>query len=130
MAEADSKGSVTIGEGVIVHGTITAMGRATVYGSLDGEVTASDVLIGPSGRITGRLTADTVDIHGEGPAELTAWQSLTVRATGRLNGVIHYARLEVEPGGVVDGELIPLADSPSEPSVSSAHSPATAPRAS
>ena len=129
MSEADHKGSVTIGEGVIVHGTITATGRATVYGSLDGEVTASDVLIGPSGRITGRLTADTVDIHGDGPAEVTAWQSLTVRATGRLNGTIHYARLEVEPGGVVDGELIPLADSPSEPSVASAHSPTAAPRA-
>ena len=91
-----------------MNGTITAPEKAIVYGSLDGEVTAREVLIGPNGRIAGRLTAAVVDIHGDGPDELTAWQSLTVRATGRLSGTIHYARLEVEPGGIVDGELIPI----------------------
>lgn len=110
MSDADHKGSVTIGEGVTMHGTITATGRATVYGAIDGELTAGDVLIGPSGRVSGRITADVVDIHGDGPAQLTAWKSLIVRATGRLSGTIHYARLEVEPGGALDGELIPLGE--------------------
>lgn len=120
-AEADHKGSVTIGEGVIVHGTITATGRALVFGSLDGELTAGEVLIGPSGRVAGRLTADIVDIHGDGPKEVTAWKSLVVRATGRLSGKIQYARLDVESGGTLDGELIPLAEpSPNVADVSAA----------
>ncbi len=94
----------------MVHGTVTATGRALVHGSLDGDLTAGEVLIGPAGRVAGRLTADVVDIHGDGPRELTAWKSLTIRATGRLSGKIQYARLEVESGGALDGELIPIAE--------------------
>ena len=92
-----------------MHGNITATGRALVHGSLDGELTAGEVLIGPAGRVAGRLTADIVDIHGSGPRELTARTSLTVRSTGRLSGKIQYARLEVEAGAALDGELTPLA---------------------
>ncbi len=110
MPDADHKGSITIGEGVSVHGTIVATGRATVYGALDGEVTASEVLIGPDGRISGRLTAEIVDIYGDGPHEVTAYKSLTVRSSGKVSGTIQYARLEVEPGGELDGELVPLTD--------------------
>jgi cytoskeletal protein CcmA (bactofilin family) len=110
MADADQKGSITIGEGVTVHGTVVATGRALVYGSLDGDVTASEVVIGPDGRVAGRLTAEVVDIYGDGPQEVTAYKSLTVRASGRVSGTIQYARLEVEPGGELDGELVPLTD--------------------
>jgi len=110
MPDADHKGNITIGEGVTVHGTIVAVGRALVYGTLDGAVTAREVLIGLEGRVAGRLTAEVVDISGDGPHEVTAYKSLTVRATGRVSGTIQYARLEVEPGGELDGELIPLTD--------------------
>ncbi len=110
MPDADHKGSITIGEGVSIHGTIVATGRALVYGTLDGEVTASEVLIGPEGRVAGRLTAGVVDIYGSGPHEVTAYKSLTVRASGRVSGTIQYSRLEVEPGGELDGDLVPLTD--------------------
>jgi cytoskeletal protein CcmA (bactofilin family) len=129
MSEASSKGSVTIGEGVVIHGTIEASGKATVFGTLDGELTASEVVIGPVGRVAGRLTADVVDVQGEGPKELTARRSLVVRSSGRVSGNIRYGRLEVEPGAALDGTLIPVVEpsaetpSPAKPGVPAAQDP-------
>lgn len=110
MSDVGPKGSVTIGEGVVVHGTITAPGKATVFGVFDGELSASEVLIGRSGRVAGRLIADIVEVQGEGPEQLTARQSLTVRSTGHVSGTVRYGRLEVEPGGAIDGTLVPVVE--------------------
>ena len=69
--------------------------------------------MGPEGRVSGTLEADTVELQGEGPATLTARTALVVRATGRVTGTVRYGRLEVEPGGVLQGDLAPLT-SPAE----------------
>jgi cytoskeletal protein CcmA (bactofilin family) len=49
-----------------------------------------------------------VELQGEGPATLTARTALVVRASGRVTGTVRYGRLEVEPGGVLQGDLAPL----------------------
>jgi cytoskeletal protein CcmA (bactofilin family) len=66
------------------------------------------VLVGPEGRVSGTLEADTVELQGEGPATLTARTALVVRASGRVTGTVRYGRLEVEPGGLLQGDLAPL----------------------
>jgi len=101
-------GDLTLGLGVTLTGTVTVPGRAVIHGTLEGALAARDVLVGPEGRVSGTLEADTVELQGEGPATLTARTALVVRATGRVTGTVRYGRLEVEPGGVLQGDLAPL----------------------
>ena len=101
-------GDLTLGSGVTLTGTVTVPGRAVIHGTLEGALTARDVLVGPEGRVSGTLEADTVELQGEGPATLTARTALVVRATGRVTGTVRYGRLEVEPGGLLQGDLAPL----------------------
>jgi cytoskeletal protein CcmA (bactofilin family) len=91
-------GDLTLGSGVTLTGTVTVPGR--------------EVLVGPDGRVSGTLEADTVELQGEGPATLTARTALVVRASGRVTGTVRYGRLEVEPGGLLQGDLAPLASAP------------------
>lgn len=101
-------GDLTVGPGVSLTGTVVVPGRAAILGTLDGTLTAREVLVGPDGKVSGALEADTVELQGEGPATLTAKVSLVIRASGRVTGTVRYGRLEVEPGGVLQGDLAPL----------------------
>jgi cytoskeletal protein CcmA (bactofilin family) len=105
-------GDLTLGSGVTLTGTVTVPGRAVIHGTLEGALTARDVLVGPEGRVSGTLEADTVELQGEGPATLTARTALVVRASGRVTGTVRYGRLEVEPGGLLQGDLAPLTSAP------------------
>lgn len=101
-------GDLTLGPGVTLTGTVTVPGRAVIHGVLEGSLSARDVLVGPEGRVSGTLDADTVELQGEGPATLTARVGLVIRASGRVTGTVRYGRLEVEPGGILQGDLAPL----------------------
>jgi len=101
-------GDLSLGAGVTLTGTVAVPGRAVIDGTLEGTLTAREVLVGPAGKVSGTLEADTVELQGEGPATLTARVSLVVRSTGRVSGTVRYGRLEVEPGGQLQGDLAPL----------------------
>jgi len=108
-------GDLTLGPGVTLTGTVSVPGRAVIHGTMEGALTARDVLVGPEGRVSGTLEADIVELQGEGPTALTARTALVVRATGRVTGTVRYGRLEVEPGGVLQGDLAPLASPAGDP---------------
>jgi cytoskeletal protein CcmA (bactofilin family) len=130
-------GDLTLGPGVTLSGTVSVPGRAVIHGTLDGTLTARDVLVGPEGRVLGVLEADSVELQGEGPATLTVRTGLVIRASGRVTGTVRYGRLEVEPGGLLQGDIAPLAGersggavgAPPSAATPSAPAPAVAPSA-
>ena len=59
---ADSLESVVIGDGVVVKGAFTVPSKAVINGVIEGDLTAEEVLIGTTGRITGRVSAKMIEI--------------------------------------------------------------------
>ena len=57
--------SIFIGEGVVFKGSIKAPNQAIISGKFDGELDARDVLIGASGVVTGKTTAQFLDVKGD-----------------------------------------------------------------
>ena len=45
--------SLTIGSGVTAKGVLHVPGKATVYGTIEGELTADEVLVGSTGKVQG-----------------------------------------------------------------------------
>ena len=102
---ADSLESVVIGDGVVVKGAFTVPAKAVINGVIEGDLTAEEVLIGPTGRITGRVSAKLIDVRGQLHNTIVSEKSLIVRSTGKIVGKIRYSEIEIEKGGEIEGAL-------------------------
>lgn len=106
MNEAsDTAGNIVIGNDVAIKGVLVVPNRAVINGSIEGEITARELVVGQTGKIIGHARTERADIHGEIHDTLVVSQSLVLRATGKIVGVLHYAELEIERGGLVEGQM-------------------------
>ena len=103
--QSDSLESVVIGDGVVVKGAFTVPSKAVINGVIEGDLTAEEVLIGPTGRITGRVSAKVIDVRGQLHNTIVSEKSPIVRATGKIVGKVHYSEIEIEKGGEIEGTL-------------------------
>ena len=97
--------SIVIGEGVQAKGTFRVPGRAIINGSVEGELIAKDIFVGPTGKAVGKFKAEVADVRGEMHDTIVTTQSLLIRSTGQVSGAIFYRELEIEKGGEIEGEM-------------------------
>jgi cytoskeletal protein CcmA (bactofilin family) len=76
-----------IGAGMSIVGKIECNGPAQVFGRIEGELCASDLLVGDGATIDGSVIA----------------QSVTV--CGRVKGTIRAVRVKLQNGGAVEGDI-------------------------
>ena len=76
-----------IGSGMSIVGKIECSGPAQVFGRIEGELQASDLLIGSGAQVEGTVVA----------------QDLTIR--GRVKGTIRAVRVRLQDGGAVEGDI-------------------------
>jgi cytoskeletal protein CcmA (bactofilin family) len=92
-----------IGEGVTVKGEISVPDIIVVDGTVDGDLTARSIRVGPSGTIKGNIVSTEADVHGSISEKLEVKQLLIVRSTGRIDGHISYGEVQIEKGAVISG---------------------------
>lgn len=98
-------GVLMIGEGVRLNGKIEAPGCVHVHGVVDGEVVASEVHVGQSGRIEGSISAQNVDVFGYVGDSVSASKSVSVRSGATVVSNIKYQTIEIESGARIEGSL-------------------------
>src|SRR5256884_8010200 len=79
--------SSCIGSGMSIVGKIECNGPAQVFGRIEGEVRASDLLIGEGAKIEGSVIAQNVTV------------------CGRVKGTIRAVRVKLHNGGAVEGDI-------------------------
>jgi cytoskeletal protein CcmA (bactofilin family) len=99
----EEKNVVYIGEGVMLTGSIKAQDTVVIDGVVDGEISCSQLIVGPSGVVNGVVAVSEADIYGKIGSDITIKQLLIVRSTGRIEGKWIYGEIEVEKGGVLFG---------------------------
>ena len=77
----------SIGSGMSIVGTVECNGPAQVFGRIDGELRASDLLIGDGANLDGNIIAQDVTI------------------CGRVKGTIRAVRVRLQGGGAVEGDI-------------------------
>jgi cytoskeletal protein CcmA (bactofilin family) len=112
MAENQQQGCLIVGEGVVLKGNFEVPEIASISGTVEGELTAKQIVIEHSGVVRGKVTGESVDVRGEIAEYLSSTRSLIIRSTGKVSGAIHYAELEIEKGGLLHGDLSILAQTP------------------
>jgi cytoskeletal protein CcmA (bactofilin family) len=76
-----------IGSGMSIVGNIQCDGPAQVFGRIEGELRASDLLIGDGAQVEGNVIAQDVTV------------------CGRVKGTIRAARVKLQDGGAVVGDI-------------------------
>ena len=109
-SKADSAITV-IAAGSIVEGTLRVRGMVQIDGTIDGTLIADGhVSVGPDGRVIGEVTADQLSVGGKVEGTINAKGHLHVLSSGSVRGNARYASLEIERGGVMDGNASRLDD--------------------
>ena len=111
-ARADSK-TLIVGRDIRLSGEITECDRLIVEGHV--EVALSDarlIEVSNNGFFGGSADVIDADISGHFEGKLMAKNKLTVRAGGRISGIIRYGSIIIEAGGEVsvDMQALPSAD--------------------
>jgi cytoskeletal protein CcmA (bactofilin family) len=76
-----------IGSDMSIVGNVDCKGPAQVFGRIEGELRASDLLVGDSATIEGSVIAQNVTV------------------CGRIKGTIRAVRVKLQNGGAVEGDI-------------------------
>ena len=89
----------TIAQGTIFEGDLKSEGDFRIEGVIQGTlITKGKVVIGNTGKIDGSLSCKNADIEGGFKGKLTVQETLSLRATARIEGEVETGKLAVEPG--------------------------------
>lgn len=98
--------TLTVGRGLSLAGEIASCDILIVEGKVEAKLTDGKLLqITESGQFRGNVEIENADIAGRYDGQLVVHGRLTVRATGRISGIVKYGELEVSAGGQIIGEM-------------------------
>ena len=84
LNDLDSPNCAFVGEGVIFKGSIAAAGKLVVLGTVEGQVEASELLVGTSGTVKGDVRVDQAYVQGTLLENIEAKVYLRLGETGRI----------------------------------------------
>jgi len=76
-----------------------------VEGRIEATIDARVLQIAANGVFSGTVAVDTAEIHGRLEGDLTVRKQLVIHATGKVSGKIRYAKIKVEEGAELAGEI-------------------------
>jgi len=119
-AEDRKEAKLVVGPDIKMKGVeVNDCDTLQVEGRIEATLDARLLHIAEKGVFCGTVAVDSAEIHGRLEGELTVRKQLVVHATGRLSGKIRYARIKVEEGAEISGEISVLekAPAPSSPAL-------------
>ena len=88
-------------KGVEISDCDTLIVEGRVEATLDSRV----LEITPNGVFQGTISVDNAEVHGRFEGELTVRKQLTIFGAGKVSGKIRYAKIKVEEGAELSGEI-------------------------
>ncbi len=104
-----------LGKAATLHGDLEFSGGLHLDGRINGNVrsNAEDggaLSVSESGFIEGTVEVTNIVMNGTVNGDMHARERLVLGGKARVNGNVHYGVIEMAPGAVITGKLIPLND--------------------
>jgi len=97
---------LVVGKGIVLNGEITACDWLVVEGRVEATLSKTrSVEISPTGVFKGSAEIEQATIAGLYDGKLNCRGKLTIRSSGRVQGVVRYGDIEIELGGVICGDV-------------------------
>ncbi|WP_151720582.1 bactofilin family protein [Gemmobacter serpentinus] len=97
-------GRSLIGADVTITGDIGAEGTVEVTGTVEGKIAARAAIVGAGGRVTGAISAETVDIRGQMDGKISC-VVLILRSAAEVRADVNYQNLTIESGAQIEGRF-------------------------
>jgi cytoskeletal protein CcmA (bactofilin family) len=105
-AEERKEAKLIVGPDIKMKGVeVTDCDTLVVEGRIEATLDSRVLQIAPNGTFCGTVAVDTAEIHGKLEGELTVRKQLVIHATGKVSGKIRYAKIKVEEGAELAGEI-------------------------
>ena len=102
-----------VGTDSIITGNLTFRHGCHVAGVVKGDVMAAsgkktELTVAQGGRVEGNAQAARMLIHGTVVGDLCCSGTISLSSSGRVQGSIEYAEIEIEKGAIISGSLTML----------------------
>ena len=107
VSPADRKeAKLVVGPDIKLKGVeISDCDTLIVEGRVEATLESRVLEITPHGVFQGTIAADNAEIHGRFEGELTVRKQLVIYGAGKVSGKIRYAKIKVEEGAELSGEI-------------------------
>ncbi len=110
-AKPQSRIDSLIGAGTRIEGDLYFTGGLRIDGEVRGKVTAAPdtaatLVVSEEARVEGEIRVSHLVINGTVVGPVHAAEFLELQAKARITGDVHYHRIEMHLGAVVDGRLV------------------------
>jgi cytoskeletal protein CcmA (bactofilin family) len=104
--EERKEAKLIVGPDIKMKGVeVTDCDTLVVEGRIEATLDSRVIEIAQNGTFCGTVAVDSAEIHGKLEGELTVRKQLVIHATGKVSGKIRYARIKVEEGAELSGEI-------------------------
>ncbi|CAM9515920.1 unnamed protein product [Ascophyllum nodosum] len=104
-AEVVGDDSMVVGKGIMIKGDVDNCATLIVEGYFEGNYRGGFLAVPKGGKYVGMADVRRAEIGGRLHGTLSARTLLEVRATGKIEGMVRYNDLKMEPGGQMFGDV-------------------------
>ena len=105
-SEERKEARLTVGPDIKMKGVeVSDCDTLVVEGRIEATLDARVIQIAEHGHFAGTVAVDAAEIHGHLEGELTVRKLLVIHAGGKVSGKIRYARIKVEEGAELCGDI-------------------------
>ena len=120
-----------IGKAATLNGDLVFSGGLHLDGRINGNVSSSAddggaLSVSESGFIEGNVEVTNIVMNGTVNGDMHARERLQLGGKARVNGNVHYGVIEMAPGAVITGKLVPLGKASGDDSTESTPETASA----
>jgi cytoskeletal protein CcmA (bactofilin family) len=107
--EERKEAKLVVGPEIKIKGVeISDCDTLVVEGRIEATLDSRVLEITQNGVFQGTISVDNAEIHGRFEGELTVRKQLVIQSTGKVSGKIKYAKIKVEEGAELSGDLAVL----------------------
>lgn len=103
--ERTPSGTLIVGQGIQVKGQVESCRTLIVEGRVEASLAADSLEVRAEGRFEGTAAVENAEIAGSFDGNLTVRDLLTIKSEGRVSGTLRYARIHIETGGEIAGDV-------------------------
>ncbi len=94
-----------IQDDTVIKGEISNCEYIEVYGYVEGELSASRVMVREGGKVFGTLHAGDAEVEGLLQGDIFVNKLIRIGSTGNVNGDVQYGQIAVDLGGLLSAKL-------------------------
>ena len=105
-ADERREAKLVVGPDIKMKGAeISDCDTLVVEGRMEATLDARVLEVSQHGVFQGTIAVDNAEIHGRFEGELTVRKQLIIQSTGKVSGKIRYAKIKIEEGAEMSGEV-------------------------